>query len=120
MLTDASSYADWDSGVVRVEGRIAPQEKIKVVSEANPGRAFPVKVTELSQRGATKVDLGEASIIGLVLAGDALLQQELFLAVRDAFPGQLGRRLAAYAAMPPSRATVAGIIDLGGGHRAVL
>ena len=29
----------------RVEGRIAPGEKIKVVSEANPGRAFPVKVT---------------------------------------------------------------------------
>ena len=28
-----------------VEGRIAPGEKIKVVSEANPGRAFPVKVT---------------------------------------------------------------------------
>jgi len=26
--------------------RIAPQEKIKVVSEANPKRAFRVKVTE--------------------------------------------------------------------------
>jgi hypothetical protein len=48
ILTDASSYPDWDSGVVRVEGRIAPQEKIKVVSEANPDRAFPVKVTEFS------------------------------------------------------------------------
>jgi hypothetical protein len=31
--------------VQRVEGTIAPGEKIKVVSEANPGRAFPVKVT---------------------------------------------------------------------------
>jgi hypothetical protein len=48
VLTDAPSYAEWDSGVVRVEGRIAPQEKIKVVSEANPKRAFPVKVTEFS------------------------------------------------------------------------
>jgi hypothetical protein len=48
VLTDAPGYADWDSGVVRVEGRIAPQEKIKVVSEANPKRAFPVRVTELS------------------------------------------------------------------------
>jgi hypothetical protein len=45
VLTDAPAYADWDSGVERVEGRIAPGEKIKVVSEANPGRAFPVKVT---------------------------------------------------------------------------
>jgi hypothetical protein len=45
ILTDAPAYAEWDSGVERVEGSIAPGEKIKVVSEANPGRAFPVKVT---------------------------------------------------------------------------
>ena len=30
----------------RVNGRIAPGEKITVRSRANPGRAFPVKVTE--------------------------------------------------------------------------
>jgi hypothetical protein len=46
ILTDAPAYAQWDSGVQQVDGRIAPGEKIKVVSEANPGRAFPVKVTE--------------------------------------------------------------------------
>jgi hypothetical protein len=46
ILTDAAAYSQWDSGVVRVEGRIAPGEKVKVVSEANPSRAFPVKVTE--------------------------------------------------------------------------
>ena len=45
ILTDGPAYAQWDSGVQKVEGRIAPGEKIKVVSEANPGRAFPVKVT---------------------------------------------------------------------------
>ena len=45
ILVDAPSYPSWDSGVVSVEGTIAPGEKIKVVSEANPGRAFPVKVT---------------------------------------------------------------------------
>ena len=48
ILTDAPAYLDWDSGVVSVEGAIAPQEKIKVVSEANPKRAFPVKVTEFA------------------------------------------------------------------------
>jgi hypothetical protein len=47
ILTDGAAYPDWDSGVVRVEGRIAPGEKIKVVSEVNPNRAFPVKVTQL-------------------------------------------------------------------------
>jgi hypothetical protein len=48
ILTDAPRYAEWDSGVTRVEGRIAPGEKIKVITEANPGRAFPVKVTEFT------------------------------------------------------------------------
>ncbi len=48
ILVDAGSYADWDSGVERVEGRIATGETIKVYSEANPGRAFPVKVTEFA------------------------------------------------------------------------
>jgi hypothetical protein len=46
ILTDASGYTKWDSGVEKVEGRIAPGEKIRVVSKANPGRAFPVKVSE--------------------------------------------------------------------------
>ena len=45
-LTDARGYTQWDSGVERVDGRIGPGEKITVVSKANPGRAFPVKVTE--------------------------------------------------------------------------
>jgi hypothetical protein len=48
ILTDAPGYQAWDSGVERVEGSIAPGEKIKVVSKANPGRAFPVKVTEFT------------------------------------------------------------------------
>jgi len=48
VLTDGAAWSDWDSGVVRVEGSIAPGEKIKVVSAANPGRAFPVRVTQFS------------------------------------------------------------------------
>jgi hypothetical protein len=48
ILTDASGYSSWDSGVVRVEGRISPGSKIKVVSEANPKRAFPVRVSEFT------------------------------------------------------------------------
>src|SRR3954449_2963945 len=46
ILTGAPAYAAWDSGVERVEGTIAPGETIKVHSEASPGRAFPVRVTE--------------------------------------------------------------------------
>ena len=47
ILTDAPGYQAWDSGIERVEGGIAPGSRLKVVSKANPGRAFPVKVTEL-------------------------------------------------------------------------
>src|SRR3954468_4383727 len=45
VLVDGARYTDWDSGVVRLEGTIAKGERIKVVSSANPKRAFPVEVT---------------------------------------------------------------------------
>ncbi len=46
VLTDASGLSEWDSGVERIEGTIAPGEKIKVYSDARPGRAIAVKVVE--------------------------------------------------------------------------
>ena len=48
ILTDGPGYQRWDSGVEEVEGRIAPGEQLKVRSAANPGRTFPVKVTEFT------------------------------------------------------------------------
>jgi hypothetical protein len=48
VLVDGAGYASWDSGVVSVTGRIAPGETITVISAANPGRTFPVKVTEFT------------------------------------------------------------------------
>ncbi|MBV9279186.1 MAG: SRPBCC domain-containing protein [Chloroflexi bacterium] len=48
ILTDGSGYTRWDSGVERVEGQIAPGERITVYSQVNPGRAFPVTVTEFN------------------------------------------------------------------------
>lgn len=48
ILTDGSSYTQWDSGVEKVEGSIGPTETIKVCSKISPGRAFPVKVTEFT------------------------------------------------------------------------
>ncbi len=44
ILTDGPAYPSWDSGVTKVEGRIAHGEKITVHSEVSPGRAFPVTV----------------------------------------------------------------------------
>lgn len=45
VLVDAPGYATWDSGVERVEGRIAPGERLRVYSKLSR-RAFPVRVTE--------------------------------------------------------------------------
>lgn len=47
VLTDGAGYPSWDSGVDRVDGRIAMGEKLRVYVAANPGRAFPVRVTEI-------------------------------------------------------------------------
>jgi hypothetical protein len=46
VLTDGKSYADWDSGLIELEGTVAPGEKLKLRPEVNPKRTFPVKVTE--------------------------------------------------------------------------
>ena len=43
VLTDGSSWTDWDSGVVRFEGRIEPGAKIKIYPEINPKRGFPLE-----------------------------------------------------------------------------
>lgn len=46
ILTDAPNYPKWDPGVIRIEGKIAPGEKIVAYNKINPNRAFPAKVTE--------------------------------------------------------------------------
>ena len=50
ILTDAASYPDWDPGMDRIEGNIAPSEKITVFTKLSPGRAFPAKVTNFVHR----------------------------------------------------------------------
>jgi hypothetical protein len=47
LLADTASSPDWDSGVVGVEGEPEKGRRLKVRSELNPKRAYPVKVTEL-------------------------------------------------------------------------
>jgi hypothetical protein len=46
LLTDAPNYPTWDPGVIRIEGKIAPGEKLTAYSKINPARAFPSTVTE--------------------------------------------------------------------------
>jgi len=46
ILTDAPGYPDWNSTVERIDGRIAPGEKLTVHAKASPGRAFALTVAE--------------------------------------------------------------------------
>lgn len=48
VLTDGARFPEWDSGIDRVEGRIAPGATIKLYVKVNPGRAFPLKVTQFA------------------------------------------------------------------------
>lgn len=57
------------------------------------GDLMAAGVTYFAFLGLFPVLLLVASIVGLVLAGDALLQQQLYDAIRDAFPGTVGRQL---------------------------
>lgn len=46
LLTDAPAWPSWNPTVDKVDGKIAPGEKVTVYVKINPGRAFPVKVSE--------------------------------------------------------------------------
>jgi hypothetical protein len=45
ILTDAPSYPKWDPGMLRLEGKVAPGEKITAYTKVMPDRAFPVTVS---------------------------------------------------------------------------
>ena len=48
VLTAGEKFPEWDCGIERFEGRIAPGATVKLYVKVNPGRAFPLKVTELT------------------------------------------------------------------------
>jgi hypothetical protein len=48
ILTDASAWTQWNTTIEKIEGRIAPGEKVKVYTKISPGRAFPITVSEFS------------------------------------------------------------------------
>jgi membrane protein len=71
-------------------------------------------VTYFAFLGLFPVLLLVASIIGLVLAGNAILQQELYHAIGEAFPGSTGRQIVAELRGAVGSAGVVGIIGVVG------
>jgi uncharacterized protein YndB with AHSA1/START domain len=49
VLTDTDAWPDWDSGVIKIDGRLALGQKLSITVSVNPGRAFPVKVERLTE-----------------------------------------------------------------------
>jgi hypothetical protein len=47
LLTDLSTYRDWNPAVVSIEGQVAVGNTIKLVSIVNPKRTFTLTVTAL-------------------------------------------------------------------------
>ncbi len=90
ILTDGASYPTWDSGVTRVDGRIADGERITVHSEVSPGRAFPVEVhmdspTEMRWVGGLPAGLFRGVRTFRVLPGDEMTT----LTMREEYSGPL-------------------------------
>jgi membrane protein len=71
-------------------------------------------VTYFAFLGLFPVLLLAASIVGLVIAGDELLQQELFTAIREAFPGSLGNQLVDQLSEAIDGAGFLGLVGLAG------
>ena len=46
ILTDSSKYTEWDPGMVKLEGKIAPGEKLTIYAKVAPNRAFTPVVSE--------------------------------------------------------------------------
>lgn len=47
VLLDTAKWPQWDPSCEKIEGEVALGNKIKAFTKLSPGRAFPVKVTEL-------------------------------------------------------------------------
>ena len=46
ILTDASKYPDWDPGILRIDGKIAPGQQLTLYTKADPKRAFKPTVID--------------------------------------------------------------------------
>lgn len=92
ILTDAPNYPSWDPYAQRIEGRIAPGERIKAFTTLSPGRAFPVTITEfvpgrtMTWSGGMPLGLFKGvRTFTLTLKGDGVTD----FSVREQFSGPL-------------------------------
>ena len=80
ILTNAEAYPDWDPGMIRLEGEIAPGNKITAYTKISPERAFPVTVTDgslvnarITGAGFLPTNHNLASGLSFLISGKILL-----------------------------------------------
>jgi hypothetical protein len=97
LLTDVASWRDWDSGVDRVEGRVALGEQLTIFATMIRNRPFTVTVTEIRPREAMRwrggMPLGVATI-ERTYSLDAQEDGGTVLTVREDHTGPLAGLLA--------------------------
>ncbi|MFN0096921.1 MAG: SRPBCC family protein [Dehalococcoidia bacterium] len=92
ILTDLPAWPSWNTTVDRVEGRVALGETVRVWVKLSPGRAFPVKVKELT--APSRMVWGSGMPLGLfkgerVYTLTPLPDGAVEFSMREAFTGPL-------------------------------
>ena len=97
LLVDVGSWRDWDSGVDRVDGRVALGEKLTLYATMIRDRPFTVTVTEIRPREAMRwrggLPLG-AAVIERTYHLDAQDDGSTVLTIREDHTGPLAALLA--------------------------
>jgi hypothetical protein len=92
LLTDVRGWRDWDSGVDRVEGRVALGESLTIVATMVRSKPFQVTVTEIRPEEAMRWRAGlpfGTATIERTYALDAQDDGGTVLAVREDHTGPL-------------------------------
>lgn len=92
LLVDVSSWRDWDSGVDRVEGRVALGERLTIYATMIRNRPFTVTVTELRPQEVMRWRAGlpfGLAVIERTYTLDAQEDGSTLLTVREDHTGPL-------------------------------
>jgi hypothetical protein len=92
ILTDAAKYTEWDRGMISLEGRIAPGEKLTIYAKIAPNRAFKVTVSEFVPN--TKMVWSSGMPLGLFKGNrsftlEPLGNNQVKFTIQEAFSGLL-------------------------------
>jgi membrane protein len=107
----------WQAFVARLRRRLPWADHLARAGgryQRTQGDLMAAGVTYFVFLGLFPVLLLAASVIGLVLAGNTLLQQELYDAIREAFPGGTGEQILDQLRGAVGSAGITGLIGLAG------